>query len=198
TLNFRRADFGLFRSLVDTVPWEAVLKGKGVQEGWTLFKEEVSKAQEQAIPMCRKSSRQGRRPAWLNRKLWLELKKKRRAYRLWKKGQATQEDYKDIGRLCREKIRKVKARLELNQARDVKNNKGINRYINQKRKVKESIPPLRSSSGKLVTTDEEKAEVLKNFFASVFTGNLSPHTSRVNGPFDGDQGGRGPPPVRED
>jgi len=35
------AVFGLFRSLVDRVPWEEVLKGKGVQEGWTLFKEEI-------------------------------------------------------------------------------------------------------------------------------------------------------------
>ncbi|PKU32032.1 rna-directed dna polymerase from mobile element jockey-like [Limosa lapponica baueri] len=43
TLDFRRADFGLFRSLVDRVPWEAVLKGKGVQEGWTFFKKEVLK-----------------------------------------------------------------------------------------------------------------------------------------------------------
>ena len=39
--------------------------------------------------------------------------------------------------------------------------------------VKESIPPLMSETGKLVTADEEKAEVLNNFFASVFTGNLS-------------------------
>jgi len=54
TLDFWRADFGLFRSLVDTGPWEAALKGKGAQEGWTLFKEEVLKAQEQAILMCRK------------------------------------------------------------------------------------------------------------------------------------------------
>ena len=32
-LDFWMADFGLFRRLVDRVPWEAVLKGKGVQEG---------------------------------------------------------------------------------------------------------------------------------------------------------------------
>ncbi|KAK4824038.1 hypothetical protein QYF61_009629 [Mycteria americana] len=51
-LDFRRADFGLFRRLVDGVPWEAALKGKGVQEGWIFFKEEVLKAQEQAVPRC--------------------------------------------------------------------------------------------------------------------------------------------------
>lgn len=32
-LDFQREDFGLFRDLVDRVPWEAVLKGKGFQEG---------------------------------------------------------------------------------------------------------------------------------------------------------------------
>jgi len=41
TMDFRRADFGLFRMLVQRVPCGRVLKGKGVQEGWTFFKEEV-------------------------------------------------------------------------------------------------------------------------------------------------------------
>jgi len=31
-LNFQRADFDLFRMLVAEVPWELLLKGKGVQE----------------------------------------------------------------------------------------------------------------------------------------------------------------------
>ena len=80
--------------------------------------------------------------------------------------------------MCRDGVRKAKAWLELNLARDVKNSKkGFYRYVSQKRKVKESIPTLMSKTGKLVTTDEEKAEVLHNFFASVFTGNLSSHTS---------------------
>ena len=69
TLDFQRADFGLFRGLVDRVPWEAVLKGKGVQEGWTFFKKEILKAQEQAIPRCQKTSWLGIRPAQLNREL---------------------------------------------------------------------------------------------------------------------------------
>jgi len=44
--------------------------------------------------------------------------------------------------LCRDEVRKAKAQLELNLARDAKNNnKGCYRYVSQKRKVKESIPP---------------------------------------------------------
>jgi len=60
TMDFQRADFGLFRTLVERVPWERVLKDKGVQAGWTFFKEEVLKAQELAVPMCHKMNQQGR------------------------------------------------------------------------------------------------------------------------------------------
>jgi len=35
-------------------------------------------------------------------------RKKRRVYDLWKKGQATQEDYKDIVMLCRDKVKEPK------------------------------------------------------------------------------------------
>jgi len=68
-------------------------------------------------------SLQGRRLAWLNRELWWELREKKRVYNLWNKGQVTQEDYKDVTRLCQEKIRRTKAQLELNMATHIKDNK---------------------------------------------------------------------------
>ncbi|KAK4818984.1 hypothetical protein QYF61_022651 [Mycteria americana] len=96
-------------------------------------------------------------------------------------------------------VRKAEAQLEQNLARDTKNNKkGFYVYINQKRKVKESVSPLMNKNGDLISTDEEKAEVLNNFFASVFSGNHSPHPSPVDGQHVGDQGGKAPPTVRED
>jgi len=101
--------------------------------------------------------------------------------------------------LCRDGVRKAKAQLELNLARDAKNNKkGFYRYVSRKKMVKESVPLLMSETGKLSTADEEKAEVLNNFFASVFTGNLSPHPSRVDEWHEGHQEGKIPPAVSED
>ena len=55
--------------------------------------------------------------------LWLELKSNRKVYGLWKSGQATYDDYRYVVKLCREKIRKTKAQLELNLITKVKDNK---------------------------------------------------------------------------
>ena len=54
--------------------------------------------------------------------LWLDLKSQRKVCGLWKSGQATSEDYRYVVKLCREKIRKDKAQLELNLATKVKEN----------------------------------------------------------------------------
>lgn len=35
TMDFQRAEFGLFRTPVERVPWEAVFKGKELREDWT-------------------------------------------------------------------------------------------------------------------------------------------------------------------
>ena len=99
--------------------------------------------------------------------------------------------------MCRKGVRRAEARLELNLARDAKNNKnGFYWYVNQKSKVKES--PLMNMNCNLVSTEEEKAEVLNNFSASVFTGNISSHTSRADGLQDGDLWSKVPPTVRKD
>ncbi|KAK4815667.1 hypothetical protein QYF61_005413 [Mycteria americana] len=74
--------------------------------------------------------------------------KKKRVYNLWKKGQATQEDYKDIMRLCREKIRRAKAQLERNLATAVKDNKKCFwKYVNSKRRAKENLHPFLDAVG---------------------------------------------------
>ncbi|KAK4818898.1 hypothetical protein QYF61_021583 [Mycteria americana] len=80
-----------------------------------------------------------------------------------------QDDYKGVTRLCREKIRRAKAELELNLAAAVKDNKKyFFKYISSKRRAKENLQPLADGGGNTVTKDEEKAEVLNAFFASVF------------------------------
>ena len=54
TLNFQRANLGLFRRLIQRIPWEAALKNKGIQERWAWFKIEIVRAQEQTVPVCQR------------------------------------------------------------------------------------------------------------------------------------------------
>ncbi|CAM5131267.1 unnamed protein product [Natator depressus] len=162
------------------IPWENNMRGKGVQESWLYFKESLLRLQGQTIPTCRKNSKYGRRPAWLNSEILADLKYKKEAYKKWKVGQMTREEYKNIARACRSDIRKAKSHLELQLARDVKSNKkGFFRYVSNKKKVKESVGPFLDEGGNLVTEDVEKANVLNAFFASVFTNKVSSQTTAL-------------------
>ncbi|GAB0197821.1 hypothetical protein GRJ2_002247500 [Grus japonensis] len=76
-----------------------------------------------------------------------------------------------------DQVRKAKALIELNLARDVKGNKKS--FYSDKRKTRENVGPLWKEMGDLVTLDMEKAEVFDDFFASVFTGKCSSHTAQV-------------------
>jgi len=49
TLN-SRANFRLFKKLLDEISWEAVLRDKGVEESWLLIKDVFLKAQELSCP----------------------------------------------------------------------------------------------------------------------------------------------------
>jgi len=174
-LDFRRTNFGLFKDLLGGIPWVRTLEDRGVQESWLLFKHPFLHAQDQRIPTSKKVSKGGRRPAWMSEELLEKLTWKRKVYGMWKKGQATWEEYRNIVRVCRDAARKAKVHLELNLARDVKDNKkDLFKYISSKQMTRENVGSLLSEVGALVMDDTEKAELLNAFFASVFTAKSGP------------------------
>lgn len=66
------------------------------------------------------------------------------------------EEYRDTNKMCRNGIRKGKTQLELNLARDAKNNtKRFYRFISQKRKTEEFLAFLRN---RLETYDSRHGE----------------------------------------
>lgn len=74
------------------VPYERVLDDKGIRKGGIL------KAWEHALLLKDKPS--GKKTGLTFAGTWDKI-----VYDLWKKGQETQEKYKGIVRMCREKIR---------------------------------------------------------------------------------------------
>ncbi|GAB0180270.1 mitochondrial enolase superfamily member 1 [Grus japonensis] len=157
----------------ETKPWKA-------QDSWLILKAHLLQAQERCIPTKRKSSKTTKRPPWMNKELLGKVKQKKEAYRGWKQGQVAREEYRETVRAAREQVRKAKALTEINLARDVKDNKkSFYRYVSDKRRMRENVGPLRNETGDLVTQDMEKAEILNDFFASVFTGKSLSHTAQV-------------------
>ncbi|KFV11016.1 hypothetical protein N340_00534, partial [Tauraco erythrolophus] len=180
TLNFRRADFGLFRDLLAKVRWDEALEGRGALESWLMFKDHLLQAQERCIPTKRKSGRNTRRPAWMNKELLDQLGHKKKDYRGWKQGQVAWKENRAIVRVTRDQVRKAKALIELNLARDIKGNKkNFYRCVSEKKRFRENVGPLQKETGDLATRDMEKADVLNDFFASVFTGKSSSCTAQV-------------------
>lgn len=105
----------------------------------------------------------------MSKQLLEELREKKRLYHLWKEGKASQGMFKEVVRLCRNKIREAKAQLELKLATSVKGNKKyFYKYINAKKKGKKNLHSLLDLEGNTVTEDKEKAEDLNAFFASMF------------------------------
>lgn len=49
-LHLRRADSGLFRHLLGSVPWDEALEGRGTQESWFVLEGHLLQAQELVHP----------------------------------------------------------------------------------------------------------------------------------------------------
>lgn len=79
-LDMGRADFRLLRKIVSKVPSETAFEGIGVHQCWSVLKQCLLKAQDQAILKYQKSSRRGRRPVCLTRDLLLELRRIKKVY----------------------------------------------------------------------------------------------------------------------
>ncbi|GAB0208028.1 hypothetical protein GRJ2_003268500 [Grus japonensis] len=152
TLDFSRADFGLFRDLLGRIPWDKAPEGRGAPDSWLIFKGHLLQAQEPCIPTKKKSSKSTKRPPWMNKELLGKVKQKKEAYRGWKQGQVAWEEYRETVQAARDQVRKAKALIELNLARDVKDNKKrFYRYVSEKRRTRENVGPLRNETGDLVT-----------------------------------------------
>ena len=78
--------------------------------------------------------------------------------------------YVSMRNKCKKEIKKAKKRHERKIGEESKNNpKLFWKYVQEQNKTKQGISALKDENGNLKTTDKDKADILNNYFASVYT-----------------------------
>ena len=90
-LNFRKANFQLFKELVNRIPWEIALRYGEAEQSQQIFKDAFHRASELLIPRCKKSDKKGKKLAWLSWDLLVKAKGKKEMHSQWKQGQVSWE-----------------------------------------------------------------------------------------------------------
>ncbi len=97
------------------------------------------------------------------------LLRKRRAWRpTFTSNRVARNRYRFLSRKCDLAIRRFydrNERLVLTSG----NSSRFFRYVQRKKTVRQAVPPMRRFDGTLAISDSDKAQVLNNFFSSVFT-----------------------------
>uniref|UniRef100_A0A803JG40 Reverse transcriptase domain-containing protein n=1 Tax=Xenopus tropicalis TaxID=8364 RepID=A0A803JG40_XENTR len=172
TLNFRRADFASIRASLQCVNWERLFMGLDTEGKWNIFKTLLCRYTQQYIPLVSKERHRKAKPLWLNKRVIVEVGKKKRAFRAFKLAGTAETfiRYKEANKACKKAIRQAKIEMERDiAARSKKNPKLFFNYVNSKKMKQEGVGTLLSRGGTLVDENGEKAEILNSYFSSVYT-----------------------------
>ena len=170
TMNFKKAKFGEMRARMREMDWHEILRGKGANDMWIALKGCVVGLMNDLIPM--KETRAKTSPQWFDRDLKKSIEKKKDAWRKWKQtgGTREKEEYRKRVNETKKKVKNKKNALERKVIQSRKTNpKSFYAYINSAKKTRGKIGPLKNGDGELITEPREQAQILNNFYSSVFT-----------------------------
>ena len=123
------------------------------------------------------------------------IRKKRRVWRWYSSSEYSRKDYqeyeayKKVQAEVRKAVKNSKKNFERKLAKDARknNSKPFYSYMKKKTSNKVGIGPLKDSSGNMTSDDEKMAELLNNFFCSVFTREDVSNLPEAEQLFEGDE-----------
>jgi hypothetical protein len=167
TTNWKRADWPSMRADLVTVDWTSEMMGKSAEEMCSVLRQKVNETVKKHVPT--RSVRGRGKSAWLTKQIIAAVRRKQRLWKKAKKGKSV-EEYEAADSEVKRMIRNAKRNFEKRLAG---NNGGSNRpfyaYIKRKTKSRPGIGTLKNEKKEIVTEDQGMAELLNNFFGSVFT-----------------------------
>ena len=190
---YNKGDYDKLRNDLSSIDWEDEMKNLDANKSWELFANTMYEAMENNIPKTKTRQNEPERrhkPLWMNKDAMRKVKKK---YHAWKRYTKTNQ-YGDYETYCRARnaatneVRRAKRTYERKLAEEIKvNPKSFWKYVRSKTKVKKGISDLKRKDGSVAYSDEDKAEELNSFFASVFTREDSANVPEPETKYHGDK-----------
>ena len=180
TPNWNKADYHSIRTYLKHVNWDQLFENKTVEQAWEALKGKLNEATSKFVPLS--TPKNPEEPKWLNREIIRLVRKKKRAWKVFKhfNSRESRDKYTELERQVTITIRNAKRGMEkkLASTRD-NNSRRFANYIRSKTKTRTSIGPLKTADGVLKTDEAEIAAELNLFFASVFTTEEDNHLPEV-------------------
>ncbi len=175
---YNKGNYAQMNQMIKEINWDMLLNQNNddVDKQWDTFTEAFNNIQSQCIPVRTVSANmQNQRKkhfTGIDQKVLQKINHKKSLWKLIRTSKASgqqESEYKRVRNQVRRLTRKSKKMKEKNIAAESKKNpKMFWSYAQSKMKTKPGIPDL-EYEGKVATTDLEKAEVLAEFYSSVFT-----------------------------
>ena len=179
-LNFHKADFQLFNSMIEAIDWHNELSGLNCDEALEILNCFLLTLCHNLIPKTKFSLPRSSKAPWMTRDIKKLVNKKKRLWDVYKSNptEASLQNFKSTRNSLTNKIRKRKSEFESNLVSDCRScPKKLFAYINAKKKTQ----PLASLkvNNKIINDDSGIAEALREYFHSTFdTTSVSPKTNQ--------------------
>ena len=161
--NYNKADFSEINAVLTNLVEDNM--------SWEHLKNAINKTVDSKVPIT-KCKRGNKSTLPLDSEIRELVKKKKKAWISYQtnKSEENHKRYAKLRNCLRNLTRRHYYKLEQEIATQAKTEpKRFWNYVSMKTKFKAAIPCLNMTDGTVAATDQEKAEVLSNFFSSVFT-----------------------------
>ena len=168
-LALNRGNYQLMSEMVNEVPWGS-MEEMSTAECYEFISSNLERITNACVP--KQVSRAVKKNMYMTNEAMSMKKQKSKLWRTYTRTQNILDHgrYARIRDRLRALTRKLRREYEEKLTAELKTNvKGFWRYVNSRRKTKSRIDDLQKQDGTMASTDAEKAQLLSDFFSSVFT-----------------------------
>ena len=167
TFDYSKANTEDIKSELQTVDWHKLFGDSDAEQNWLAFKELMEYLQLKYIPVKGRLNKR-RKPIWMTNKALQAVRHRRRIYRKYK--DTSHPAYITAAKKAHDQVKDARRNFEHCLAKKIKEDrKSFFAYVRSKSKSNVTVGSLVSEHGQITSDPEEKAEILNDFFCSVFT-----------------------------